>query len=345
MIALNAKTSPSTDSPDPHCSPFLNWQFSRHESKEVKAVVFLSLVATVKLQPALDVSLEGKAVKFLDSINPSEESADAFLHSFGGTIAVSSTVFIQCIVILISSTSQIIATTAMKILRKLISFCSAKYRLTLIRTDLIQQLINALNPQSLSFVEAVDILVHLLEILRYFLFLITPRALTKLESEGRNEKQAVFEAVLQQVLVPSEKYIRHLCVNRFSIIDGYQSYYLLSLLARLLEISPYSQPTRDFVLRMPIVLTIPSCITFFENEYTIWHFLDEMNDAQQEWNERGGKARQMGKKVLRMLRMEGIEDVIEDKLQTNRNGTNGGGIVDESIRWNNLQGMNLSKQE
>ncbi|KAK2951635.1 hypothetical protein BLNAU_13374 [Blattamonas nauphoetae] len=175
-------------------------------------------------------------------------------------------------------------------------------------------------------------------------WLSTPDYLELLEITDPDQQQAVHETVLKQVLAPSEKYIRHLCVNRYSIIDGEQSRFFLELLANLLELSPSSHPTMDFVLCLPVVLTIPSCLTFFESERSIWYFLDSMVDAQWDWNTKGGEQRQMWKKILRILRMEGIDDVVESKLQNDHDGDWTEYVVEESITWNNLQAMNLPRR-
>ncbi|KAK2939907.1 hypothetical protein BLNAU_25184 [Blattamonas nauphoetae] len=174
--------------------------------------------------------------------------------------------------------------------------------------------------------------------------LATPIVLANLGIEGENEQQAVHETVLQQVLVTSEKYICHSCVNRYSIVEGEQSEYFLELLTQLLEICPYSQPTMESVLHMPVILTIPSCLTFFENENSINNFVVLMIISQHEWNKTRGTQRQMCKTLHRVLRMEGIEDVIDTKLRNDK-AVYGGGIVANSISWNNLLGMNLQKQE
>ncbi|KAK2950726.1 hypothetical protein BLNAU_14397 [Blattamonas nauphoetae] len=84
-----------------------------------------------------------------------------------------------------------------------------------------------------------------------------------------------------------------------------------------------------------------NCITFIDDNESIMSFLSDMINAQLEWNEQGGEVRLMGKIMLRMLRMEGIEDVIEAKLQNDKNGFYGKYIVDESFKWNNLKGMNI----
>ncbi|KAK2940591.1 hypothetical protein BLNAU_24505 [Blattamonas nauphoetae] len=293
----------------------MNWNEEEHETDFEDAVVLQSLVATVKLQPALDVSLEAKAVKFLVSIAPEEEeSVDEFLSSFASPSDESLTNFVQSVVVLVYSTSHSVITAAIKMLRNLIIWCSAPSRLDLVKADLIPQLMNTLNPQSLSFAKSADIHTCLISTICRSFWIITPYFLTELGIEDGDEQQAIHEIVLQQILVPSEKYIRHLCVNRFSIIDGSQSMRFLALLASLLEISTYYQPTMDLVLRMPVVLTIQSCLTFFEHRYSIEIFMQILFNAQGEWNKRRGEEQRMWKTEVGMLRMEGFEDVTEQRL-------------------------------
>ncbi|KAK2964072.1 hypothetical protein BLNAU_1153 [Blattamonas nauphoetae] len=268
MATLNSNRSFSTDSHFPNCSPFLNCNEEERESELDKAYVLRSLVATVTLHPALENSLEAKAVKFLESIVLDDEAtADVFLGSQARNPDESLTSFVQSIVVLLSSASLIITTTAMKILKTQIQKHSTKVRLALVKVDLIPQIIITLNPHSLSFTEAVDIHIKLLEIIIHSVWLSTPTSLTQLTIEDHNEQQAVRETVLKQVLVPSEKYIHHLFTNRISITDRELSDEFMDLLSSLLQISPYYQPTMEFVLHMPIFLAIPSCLTFFENGY------------------------------------------------------------------------------
>ncbi|KAK2953982.1 hypothetical protein BLNAU_11084 [Blattamonas nauphoetae] len=329
------------------CSPFLNWTEDTLDSEEKKAVVFRSLVATVKLQPVLDDSLEAKAVRFLESVHLQDgrEPADAFLGHLASVLDETLTAFIQSIVVLISTPSQPIIKASMKMLDSLFASFSKKIRLALLNADLIPRLFIALNAQSLSFAETVDIHVHLLKMLRHSLWLAYRRGLAQLEIEDGNEQLAVHETILKQVLVPSEQYICHLCENRFSIIDGNQSWNFLDLLARLLLISPYYQPTMEFTLHMPIVPMIPSCLTFFENDASIWYFLILMITPQREWNDERGAVQNMWKTMHRMLRKEGIEDVIEAKLGNDKSTSYGRSLVDKSIEWNKKQGMNVPEQE
>ncbi|KAK2956614.1 hypothetical protein BLNAU_8454 [Blattamonas nauphoetae] len=300
----------------------------------------------MKLQPIFDDSLEAKAVNVLEFVTPDDrKSADSFLSSFGQTTKESSRNFVQSIVVLVSSVNLDIITAAMELLRSLIGNCSAYPHHTLVKADLIRQLIVTLNPLSLSFAEAEDIHTCLIQIIYNSVWLSTPTGLRQLQITDGNVKQAVHETILKKVLVPSEKYICHLCVSRFSIVDGTLSETFLELLARLLEICPYYQRTLDSVLHMPVVLTIPSYLTFFEDDESIWGFLSSMVDTQRKWNRKMETNQQTWKIMQRVLRMEGIEDVIEEKLQNDQNEYKGGWIVNLSIEWNNLQGMNFRYHE
>ncbi|KAK2944063.1 hypothetical protein BLNAU_21012 [Blattamonas nauphoetae] len=231
----------------------------------------------------------------------------------------------------------------MKILGSLIWSCSAEVRLALIKAELIPQIINTLNPLSLSFTEAEDLHINLIKIIGSSLRLMAQDALTYLTIEDRNGQPAVHETVLKQVLIPFDKYIWHLCANRYSIMDGILSLTFMFLLAQILRTSLYYQPKMDFVLNMPAFLTIPSLLTYFENENSIWSFLYDLNEIQQKLNKPRGGVRQMGWIVHRMLRMEGMEDVMEEMQRNSKNRHFGGVSVAKSIEWNNLQGMNVPK--
>ncbi|KAK2945981.1 hypothetical protein BLNAU_19125 [Blattamonas nauphoetae] len=119
------------------------------------------------------------------------------------------------------------------------------------------------------------------------LSLTTPYGLNQLEIEDGNEQQTIHEMVLKQVLAPSEKYICHLCVNRFSIIDPNLSFEFITLLAQLVRISPFYQPTMELVLHLPVLLTIPGCFTFFDDETGFSYSLSCLNVACDEWDKQG----------------------------------------------------------
>ncbi|KAK2945216.1 hypothetical protein BLNAU_19856 [Blattamonas nauphoetae] len=124
--------------------------------------------------------------------------------------------------------------------------------------DLIPRLINTLNPLSLSLAEAVDIHTYLMGTIINSIWLTSPHGLSELGIENGTEEQAIHETVFRKVLVPLETFIWHLFVNRFSIVDGQQSRYLVILLTQLIEISPSYRPTMDVVLDMQVVIPLPT---------------------------------------------------------------------------------------
>ncbi|KAK2964062.1 hypothetical protein BLNAU_1143 [Blattamonas nauphoetae] len=173
------------------CYPFLNWNEEGPESSEEKAVVFQSLVATVKSQPALDDSLEAKAVKLLEYVIPNDFfSAVTFLRNFASSFDDTLTNFVQSIVVLVSSPSNGITTASMKILRNLITGCSAKVHQSLIQVDLIPKIITTLNPQSVSLSDCEQIHTCLIRVISWLFWMATPARLVYLEIEGLDEQQA-----------------------------------------------------------------------------------------------------------------------------------------------------------
>ncbi|KAK2959583.1 hypothetical protein BLNAU_5361 [Blattamonas nauphoetae] len=326
-------------------TPFLNWSEDDLESESEKTIVFRSLVAHVKSQPVFDASLEAKAVKFLESVDADdEESTDDLLTSLASRSDESLTELIQSIVVLISSPSQVITTASMKMLDSLISSCSAQVRRTLVKADLVPHLIVTLNPPSLPLAEAADMHVALLNIIRNSFWLSSPTSLGQLGIKDGDEQQAVRKAVLKQVLAPSEQYIRHLCVNRHSIVDGEQSKHFLVFFAQLIRISSYYQLTMEFVVVLPVFLTITSCLTFLEVEYSLHFFLVILTPSQRQLNEESGDFRRLGTTIIGSLRTEGMDDVMEQRLQNDETTFFGKVIAADTLSLNAVTGMNLQKR-
>ncbi|KAK2960204.1 hypothetical protein BLNAU_4757 [Blattamonas nauphoetae] len=192
----------------------------------------------------------------------------------------------------------------------MISAFSAKALYALVQADLIPQLVITLDPLSLSFPDCGHIHACLILSISKSTWLASLIALDCLEIEHSYEDQALFEMVLKQVLLPSERYIRNLCENRHSIVDGGMSANFLILLAQLLQISPYNRPFMDLVLNMPVILAIPSCLSFFDIDYSIWTFLRDMTKIELEWDRKEGECLQSATTLLCLLRMEGLEDAI-----------------------------------
>ncbi|KAK2953209.1 hypothetical protein BLNAU_11834 [Blattamonas nauphoetae] len=192
-----------------YTSPFLNWDEHKSQTALETTVLFRSLIATMKFQPSLDDSLEAKAVKFLNSVpTRTQASADSFLTSLVSYSDDLSTDFVQPFMVLISSPNLGLTAAATKMLGNLLFHCSAKFTFTLVKEELIPQLMVTLNPLSLSFEEAVYIHANLMKTITNPVKLATPIGLAILRIKQYSEQQAVYETVFRQVLAPSEQRIR-----------------------------------------------------------------------------------------------------------------------------------------
>ncbi|KAK2941009.1 hypothetical protein BLNAU_24080 [Blattamonas nauphoetae] len=327
-------------------SAFMNWDGNQCESMPVNSAIFRSLVSLIQDGFPFNDRLEEKAASFLDSITypvfiQSEYSILGIDSSFSHESQIN---FVTSMTVLLSTPNQTIMKASMKILDNLFVISSSNHRLALLRAGIIPQIFITLHPQSLYIPDAVYIHTYLIQIIANAIWLSTPTGLSTHAIEDKIERHAVHETVLQHVIAPSEKYIGHVCRNRHSITDAGMERGFMLLLTRILQISPYNQSTVGSVLNLPVFLTIPSWLTVLEKDGSISSFLQAMVNIQQEWNITRGGQRQMWKIVQRLLRKEGIEDVSEGKLRNNQNTDYGPYIVENSIDWNDLLGMNVPRR-
>ncbi|KAK2950294.1 hypothetical protein BLNAU_14786 [Blattamonas nauphoetae] len=249
--------------------------------------------------------------------------------------------FLNSIVVPLASTNQPILNASVYRLTDLFGHCSASLLLKLVRADLIPKLVSSLNPSTISFAEAQKIHIPLINFFDSAQWFACHEGLVNVNITDPKEKQAVYETVLKQVLVPFEEYLRHLCANHHSFVDGILSYDFLNLLSRFYHISPSYPPTMDYVASLPISHTVTSCCTIFEDEASIWRFLARMAYFQRAWNEEGGTVRRSGTEHFCSLRKEGFGDVIEQRLLNNTDTQWGWRISRHSIEWNQMLGMNI----
>ncbi|KAK2958877.1 hypothetical protein BLNAU_6126 [Blattamonas nauphoetae] len=249
--------------------------------------------------------------------------------------------FVASINVLISSSKQLIIEGTLRLLDRLSAKSSPQIQLKLVSIDLVPQIITSLSQQSLSFVDPVDIHTRLINVVKSGLQLATPRGLDRLADGHPFERQAVHKTVLEHVLVPSEEYLRRMSTNRFILADGDLADDFVDLLALILRISPFSQPTVDLLPQLSIFLTIPSCLTVFDFDLPFWSFLGVMVLSQEDWNKQGGNVRRSGATIFRCLRTEGLDDVLEQRLQNDLNGNIGEDLADYLIKLNAMLGMNV----
>ncbi|KAK2963836.1 hypothetical protein BLNAU_1405 [Blattamonas nauphoetae] len=298
-------------------SAFLEWNEEQIESTPDVLSVFHALVQMINDSHFIVGALEEKIVPFLEQIRPSYgEEVDRFLLGIAPSDDESLQTFVNSIIVLVSSPKQAIVTATMRMLDYLQHNASPPIHLKLVHAALIPRLLSSLNPPSLSFVDGAELHTLLISLVVHSLWLSTPNELQKLEIEDSAEQQTVHETVLDHVLVPSKGYIQHLCENRLVVIaDSSLSDVFMSLLVHLLHISLSHPPTSRVVLALPVILAVPSSFTSNDTTFSNWRLLGGLANAQRRWVSRVSLLRQSEATPVRVLRMEGWEDVVEQQLQ------------------------------
>ncbi|KAK2945764.1 hypothetical protein BLNAU_19320 [Blattamonas nauphoetae] len=341
---MRAQHSRTNSSNEPSQYAFQNWDGKRIELFADKSKIYRSLVTMAKNDNAFDTTLEKKAVSFLAQIRPTfGEESDRFILDLTPSIDGSLNNFVTSIVVLLSSANQAVIAATMKMLDHLHINSTSQIHLKLVHAALIPRLLSSLNPLSLSFVDGAELHTLLISVISLSVWFATQAGLVSLKINDRHEQQTVHTTVLEHVLVPSEDYIRHLCTNRTLIVDRSLSDDLMFFLSQIILICPHFHPTLTFVVGLPVFFTIPSVLSIFEDNLAIWRLFFELSRAEKEWSTNDGKPSRTGQFVLRSLRTEGFDDVLQQRLQSDRTGYKGEDLVSYSIRMNNLLGMNIQQ--
>ncbi|KAK2957327.1 hypothetical protein BLNAU_7705 [Blattamonas nauphoetae] len=194
------------------------------DSIDEKAALFQSLVTMAKDPDLYDSSLEMKAVKFLNEIVVKDDEEAGF-HVWVGFMPSRRHVpqFVESVKILLSLPNQQLVTASMEFLRSLVVACSPLQKLALVDHGLVSNMMSALKPTTLTFPEADDIHLCLMDIVYHLLWLSTPSGLDRLEFDEPSEQLEVREAVFEEVVGASEGYLFHLCTHHTSLAIAPQS--------------------------------------------------------------------------------------------------------------------------
>ncbi|KAK2949712.1 hypothetical protein BLNAU_15383 [Blattamonas nauphoetae] len=212
-----------------------------------------------------------------------------------------------------------------------VSYSPTEHRLALVKANLIPQLITSLDPLSYSFTDAKDLHISLINVLSKFIQLAPPLEFRHLDSVGHRQQQITHETVLKLVLFPSQAYLRFICANYANIQNNTESDDFMHLLEGLLKSCPDFQPTRNFILALPVSLTISSSLTFIELDSSIAAFLASMVYDERNWIRKGRKYRPSDAEIHRSLQNDGFDDAIEQRLLTVFGGSYRAAIVANSI--------------
>ncbi|KAK2940593.1 hypothetical protein BLNAU_24507 [Blattamonas nauphoetae] len=294
--------------------------------------------------------MANKAVLLLEQIGTTViRNADPFILGLVPSSPDESVLnFVTSMIVLASSANQILlyhSDLVVSFFSSHSELASTTIRLSLINLDLIPQLLSAINTQSLSLEEAPNIVLSLIDVITHSLSLTSPQHRARIEIEHLWGTQAIYDTVLAHILVPSGEFIRHLCLNHHMFHNDSISVKFVPLLMTILQICHYHQPSIDFIQTLPLFITILNYITFCSSDLPISYCLYDLLDELQEWSQPDDNIHQSGTTGTRLLMMEGFSDVLEEMIVIDKEGENGGYVMEYSISLSNLFGGNCADLE
>ncbi|KAK2958838.1 hypothetical protein BLNAU_6087 [Blattamonas nauphoetae] len=171
---------------------FLNLDPNSNLSFDDKSTIYRSLVALVKGQYPFDMTLQNKAVQFLESLEPQwgdQDQATKLVTDLAPSSNGSPSCFVESILILLSSSHPTVAAAASSFMFETILFLSAEIRLQLVESDLIASMLATVQPQRLPITGNENIIGNLVGTLVYSVLLASPDSLVDLNITAAVEKK------------------------------------------------------------------------------------------------------------------------------------------------------------
>ncbi|KAK2955453.1 hypothetical protein BLNAU_9500 [Blattamonas nauphoetae] len=134
---------------------------------------------------------------------------------------------------------------------------------------------------------------------------------------GSSRQSQMNDAIFEQVLIPSEAYLRSLCSNRYFVLESESADMLLEFFLSLIDMSTFHSPASDFIVSLPIALSITSLLSVISSN-SVRNFIDTYLTILRDWRELDPYIFKQDNTIVRSLNSEGFDDVLDQSLFTLR---------------------------
>ncbi|KAK2953284.1 hypothetical protein BLNAU_11747 [Blattamonas nauphoetae] len=302
-------------------------------------------VALVTEEYQFNDALKFKAQSFLSHLGPrwnDDKAADKIVAELVSTSPGSSAAFFDSVLVLLSSPHSMVAESAFTFLNSVLLSCSSAIRLLFVEVDFITNMFAIIQPHTLPIARNVGRIHSLIGLIKNSIKIASPLHLEKL---GVTDEVNTFnhrEIICQKAVIPSGQFVTFLISNRY-LLDKWLFHQFMELLCTLVDISPYHRPTLEFVLASPIVMAIPSRLSFYEDTRPVYDTLPLINNSFRLWGRREAEAVPSSKRMIQALVSEGFEDMLDQVMMFNESASFGDDIIEESQIFSHFLGSNISQ--
>ncbi|KAK2949032.1 hypothetical protein BLNAU_16032 [Blattamonas nauphoetae] len=166
---------------------------------------------------------------------------------------------------------------------------------------------------------AVSLVSRVFEILESSLLAFS-HPLTRIYTPLSNKQATVCFTILRCALIPCRQYLHVLCQTYRKATDRTFVYWFLSLVGRLLRLSPLNEEIARFSRFIPFGYVIPHILVESEDDHTVRDNLVELSSGMAEWKKRDSSTFHVGLIILRDVFSEGFDNCLEMRLMNDGKG-------------------------
>ncbi|KAK2961893.1 hypothetical protein BLNAU_3330 [Blattamonas nauphoetae] len=267
-----------------------------------------------------DEELVSKASKLFSSINMTlrrKNCANEFLKAIAQDSPNPAAVFMNSMIVLLSSSHPSIFSDTLSIIRLCITSCSLTNNLALVSSKLVHSILSIPRIGNLSLILDPNILTEILRILRYAVNLASANTVLYISTVSNTDPESIHDVVLNEVLIPIEPSIVQISRNPHLLSWNKEYENTFRLLLSIFEVCALHQPTVDFVCSSCVPMIFQSLLTEVEQDDAYQIIIGSLAGNIRIWKEDGTETVCRGRMLWQTLEQGGFRDALEQTLILN----------------------------
>ncbi|KAK2944701.1 hypothetical protein BLNAU_20394 [Blattamonas nauphoetae] len=212
-------------------------------------------------------------------------------------------VFLDSIMMLLSSSHPSIFREALSFVHNSMNYCSASIRLALISSKLIPRILSIPHFRDLSVIDD-ELLSSIVSIFRFSIEIVETVYLQALSITSHTPPESIRDVVFHEVFIPMEPSLVQISRNPLLLSSNNAIQATLMILSIIFETGAFHQPSLDLIGSSHFPLIYPSLLSEVENEGARQLIIWFMSRSIVKWEESEAVVVGRGRIVLQMLEQE-----------------------------------------